>query len=90
MQSFHIKAISYRPQAQFSPAETESAIYTIAIPPTSVSLLAPACHCDLSQHTVYHHKPTYQQRLLAHVECLPTVHTGKEALAPCALVTKSK
>lgn len=64
--------------------------HMITTPPTSISLLASACHCDLSRHAVHHHKPTYQERLLAHIERLPTVHAEKEALAPRALVTESK
>ena len=91
--SFDIKAINHRPRAQFAPAEWwDGERYftrdcSFARPPRSH--LAPACHCDPSQH-IYCAPTYYHQRWLAHGECLATVHTHKEALAPCTLVAESK
>lgn len=60
--------------------EMASAIYTQS--PTSVSHLAPACHCDLSQHI-----PPYTYILSSAVACtcwVPANHTHSEG-GSCSL-----
>lgn len=91
MQSFHMKAISHQPQAQFSPTEQrdgECYLHTIAMLPTSLSPLSSPWMRPQSTYTTTDVHVIICGGLHMSSACKP--YTLKEdAPAPCTLVEES-